>query len=236
LIIICLSSNISKDFTGLSPDQVTAARAEFGVNSLTRRKRRGFWKSFFHNFNDPMIKVLLVALGVQIVMLFVNAFDGALETAGIAVAILIAVIVSTLSEMGSENAFEKLSNIAANIECRVRRGGKTIQIPVTDIVVGDIVLLGAGDKIPADGIIVNGSVEVDQSLLNGESKEAKKLTPQGVIARSEATRQSKMDFLSPLLLFSGTVVTNGEALMRVTAVGDKTEYGKIASELQDLQR
>jgi len=214
----------AKDFEGLTPEQVTQARAEFGVNSLTRRRRRGFWKSFFHNFNDPMIKVLLVALGVQIVMLFVNAFDGALETAGIAAAILIAVIVSTLSEMGSENAFEKLSQLAANIECRVRRGGKTIQIPVTELVVGDIVLLGAGEKVPADGVIVQGSVEVDQSLLNGESKEAKKLV---------TDYKGKADFLSPLLLFSGTVVTNGEALMRVTSVGDKTEYGKIASELQD---
>jgi len=210
--------------TGLTPDQVLHARAEFGANTLTKKKRRGFWKSFFHNFNDPMIKVLLVALGVQIAMLFVNSFEGALETIGIAAAILIAVIVSTLSEMGSENAFEKLSNIAANIECRVRRGGKTIQVPVTEIVVGDIVLLGAGDKIPADGIIISGSVEVDQSLLNGESKEAKKLV---------TDYKGKADFLSPLLLFSGTVVTNGEALMRVTAVGDKTEYGKIASELQE---
>jgi len=212
------------ELSGLTPDQVTQARTEFGTNSLTKRKRRGFWKSFFHNFNDPMIKVLMVALGVQIVMLFFNAFEQALETVGIAAAILIAVIVSTLSEMGSENAFEKLSQLASNIECRVRRGGKTIQIPVTEVVVGDIVLLGAGDKIPADGVIVQGSVEVDQSLLNGESKEAKKLV---------MDYKGKADFLSPLLLFSGTVVTNGEAVMRVTAVGDKTEYGKIASELQE---
>lgn len=213
-----------EQLSGLTPDQVAVARTEFGTNSLTKRKRRGFFKSLVANFSDPMIKVLLVALGIQAVMLIVNAMDQVLETVGIATAILIAVIVSTLSEMGSESAFEKLSNIASNILVRVRRDGRTIEVPVADVVVGDIVLLGAGDKIPADGVIVQGTVEVDQSLLNGESKEAKKLV---------TDYRGKADFLSPLLLFSGTVVTNGEAIMRVTAVGDKTEYGKIAAELQE---
>lgn len=231
---------------GLTPDQVTEARAQFGANTLTKRKRRGFWKSFFVNFNDPMIKVLLVALGIQIVMLFGNT--QIIETVGIAAAILIAVIVSTLSEMGSESAFEKLSNIAADIVARVRRRasesgnragavileGKTVEISVADIVVGDIVLLGAGDKVPADGVIIGGSVEVDQSLLNGESKEAKKLAgANGDPWIQNKAIDRKIDFLDPLLMFSGTVVTNGEAVMRVTAVGDKAEYGKIAAELQE---
>lgn len=233
-----------ENLIGLTPDEVTDARAKFGANTLTKRKRRGFWKSFFVNFNDPMIKVLLLALGIQVIMLFGNT--QVLETVGIAAAILIAVIVSTLSEMGSESAFEKLSNIAADIIVRVRRGGKTIEVPVADIVVGDVVLLGAGDKIPADGVIIGGYVEVDQSLLNGESKEAKKLAGTGDrvalparLQKSSAdwtqnkTSVSKIDFLDPLLMFSGTVVTNGEAVMRVTAVGDKAEYGKIAAELQD---
>ena len=207
---------------GLAPDEVLRSRTEFGANTLTKRKRRGFWKSFLGNFGDPMIKVLLVALGIQVVMLLGNT--RVIETVGIAAAILIAVVVSTLSELGSENAFEKLAGLAAMIECRVRRGGKTILINIAEVVVGDIVLLGAGDKIPADGVIISGSVEVDQSLLNGESKEAKKIV---------TDFKGKSDFLSPLLLFSGTVVTNGEAVMRVTSVGDKTEYGKIAAELQE---
>jgi len=210
------------DEYGLTPDQVVRARTQFGANTLTKRKRRGFLRSFLGNFGDPMIKVLLVALGIQVVMLLGNT--RVLETVGIAAAILIAVLVSTLSELGSENAFEKLSSIAANIQCRVRRGGKTIALAVSEIVVGDIVLLGAGDKVPADGVIIGGSVEVDQSILNGESKEATKAV---------ADYKGKPDFLSPLLLFSGTVITNGDAIMRVTLVGDKTVYGKIAAELQE---
>ena len=208
--------------TGLSNEQVIIAREQYGANTLTKRKRRTFFQTFLANFGDPMIKVLLIALGIQVIFLFGDAH--LIETVGIAVAILVAVGVSTLSEHGSENAFQKLSQIAANIECRVRRNGKTVLIPIEEVVVGDIVLIGLGDKIPADGTIISGNVEVDQSLLNGESKEAKKL----VVEYS-----GKDDFLSPLLLFSGTVVTNGEAMMRVTAVGDGTVYGKIASELQE---
>ena len=212
---------IDMEFSGLSYERVLSSRREFGPNMLTRRRRKSLMSSFLNNFGDPMIKVLLVALGIQVVFLLQSA--QILETVGIAAAILIAVIVSTLSEHGSEKAFERLSQLASSIDVRVRRDSKTVVLPVCEVVVGDIVLVGMGDKIPADGVILSGSLEVDQSLLNGESKEAKKFVAE---SRVEG-------FLNPQLLFSGTVVTNGEAVMRVTAVGDKTQYGKIASELQD---
>jgi len=195
--------------------EVLASRKAHGANTLTKRKRRGFVRSFFANFGDPIFKILLIALAINCVFLFKH--KNFLETFGIAVAILIAVLVSTISEQGSEAAFEKLQRAAADITVRVRRAGVTVQIPIEEVVVGDIVLLGAGDKIPADGIIVSGAIEVDQSVLNGESKEARK-TPKDDNA-----------------LFSGTVVTNGEAIMQVTSVGDKTIYGKLAAELQTAQ-
>ena len=212
---------------GLREDQVQESRQKNGANIITRKRRKGFFRFFFSNFGDPMLRILLIALGIQVVFVF-NSGQW-IETFGIAIAILVAVIVSTLSEYGSERAFERLQEQAAAIDCRVRRDGATIVIPVTEVVVGDIILLGAGEKIPADGILIDGELEIDQSLLNGESKEAKKTA-----SKSEKFEQSEtVDFLNPHLVFSGTVVTNGQAMMRVTEVGNKTQYGKIAAELQE---
>jgi len=246
---------------GLTNDQVLASRQEHGSNTLTKKKRRGFVLSFFTNFGDPMLKILLIALGIQVVFIF-NSGQW-IETFGIALAILVAVTVSTVSEYGSEKAFEKLSESAQNIELRVRRNGQTQLIAIADIVVGDIVLLGSGDKIPADGRIVQGSIEVDQSLLNGESKEAKKTAGEvrvldglsksqlrsvtkdqpAAVHRSSAeiafgesslSAVARVDYLDGTSLFSGTVVTNGNCMMVVTTVGENTEYGKIAKELQEV--
>ena len=206
--------------TGLSQVDVLASRKLHGVNVLTKRPRRGMFKTFLGNFGDPMLRILLVALGIQVVFVF-NSGQW-IETLGIAIAIFVAVTVSTLSEYGSESAFEKLQEQAGAITARVRRDGEVVEIPVTEIVVGDIVMLGSGEKVPADGRLVKGNVEVNQSLLNGESKEAKKIANGDVDG-----------YLSASALFSGTVVTSGEGLMVVTKVGDETEYGKIASELQE---
>lgn len=209
---------------GLSPAQVEEQRRAHGANSLTRKKRKSFFRSFLGNFGDPMLRILLFALGIQVVFVFNS---GAwLEIFGIAIAICVAVTVSTVSEYGSESAFEKLQATAAAILCRVRRDGQTMQIPIEEIVVGDIILLGSGEKVPADGHMVSGEVEVDQSLLNGESKEARKIAS-GVAQVS----QPRIDYLDPHSIFSGTVVTSGEGSMLVTSVGNKTEFGKIAGEL-----
>jgi len=213
--------------TGLTSNQVADSRKIHGENTLTKRPRRGLLKSFLANFGDPMLRILLIALGIQVIFVFNTGHW--IETFGIAIAIFVAVVVSTLSEYGSESAFKKLQEQASAITARAKRNGETQIIPVADIVVGDIIMLGTGDKVPADGTIVQGELEVDQSLLNGESKEARKVACRGDL-RSPATQT---DYLNPNTLFSGTVVTSGEALMCVTSVGDKTEYGKIAGELQE---
>ncbi|MCL2569626.1 MAG: calcium-translocating P-type ATPase, PMCA-type [Firmicutes bacterium] len=209
---------------GLTGNDVESSRHIYGANVLVKKKKKGFLRSFLFNFSDPMLKVLLIALGIQVVFVFNS---GAwLETFGIAMAILVAVTVATVSEYGSERAFDRLQEQASAIECRVRRNGTVMTVSTVDLVVGDIVLLGSGEKVPADGVIVHGEIEVDQSLLNGESKEARKVEGQINI------QGSKVDYLDASSVFSGTVVTSGEAIMQVTAVGIKTEYGKIAAELQ----
>lgn len=177
-----------------------------------------------------MIKILLIALAINVIFLF-HESDW-FESIGIAVAILIATIVSTLSEYGSESAFEKIQEEAAKINCRVQRASGIKQIAMEEIVVGDLVVLQSGDRIPADGMMISGELDVDQSSVNGESKEAKKYSKRF----KQVDASNKNDFLNPALLFSGTVVCSGEGIMKVTEIGDQTFYGKIGAELQEETR
>lgn len=211
---------------GLTPAEVVRSREEHGSNQLTHKKRNSFLRQFLSNFGDPIIKVLLVALAVNLIFLF-HHFDW-YESAGIAIAIFLATFVSTLSEYGSESAFSKLQEDAARLTCRVRRREGLQALPVADVVVGDIVLLQAGERVPADGILLSGRVFVDQAALNGETKEAEKL-PGG-----DGT--DPRDLLAGNRLFRGSVVCSGEGVLLVQKVGDSTFYGGLAQEIQEETR
>lgn len=211
---------------GLTPSEVEQARRQHGSNQLTQKKRSSFWRQFLSNFGDPIIKVLLAALAVNLIFLFHN-FDW-YESAGIAVAIFLATFVSTLSEYGSETAFSKLQEDAARIQCRARRSGGVESLPVGDLVVGDIVLLQAGERVPADGILLSGRLQVDQSALNGETREAEKTPTQ--------RQTDPRDLLAANRLFRGSVVCSGEGVLLVKAVGDGTFYGGLAREIQEETR
>lgn len=208
---------------GLTDTQAEQSRRLHGTNQLTRSKRNGFFRQFLSSFGDPIIKILLVALAVNLIFLF-HHFDW-YESAGIAVAIFLATFVSTLSEYGSESAFSKLQEDAARISCRVRRNGQVVLLPVADIVVDDVVLLQSGERVPADGILTDGQLAVDQSALNGESKEA--------VKRPCADPTDESDLMAPNRLFSGSVVCSGEGVMTVRRVGDQTFYGGVAREVQE---
>ena len=223
-------NNKKIEIKGLTQSEVKKSRETYGENRLSRQKRKSFFKSFLESFGDPMIKVLLIALAINIIFLFRDA--NWFESLGIAAAILLATLVSTISEYGSESAFEKLQEEAAKIKCRVRRAKGLVELPIIEIVVGDIVLLQSGDRIPADGIILEGKLDVDQSSLNGESKEAKKYPAEF----NNDSNHRKNDLLNNVRLYSGTIVCSGEGLMRVTEIGDQTFYGKIGAELQTETR
>ncbi|MCL1846070.1 MAG: calcium-translocating P-type ATPase, PMCA-type [Defluviitaleaceae bacterium] len=210
------------NFNGLTTREAADSARHHGTNGLTKKPRAGFLKKYLASFGDPIIRILLLALGVNLILMFRDA--NWYESAGIAAAVLLATLISTLSEHGSEAAFEKLQEEAANIKCRVRRNGRVLELPVDELVVGDIVCIGAGERIPADGVIVQGEIDVDQSALNGETKEARK------VPRDDKTEG---DLLSPHELFRGSVVCAGEGIMRVTRVGDSTFYGQLASEIQE---
>ncbi len=214
------NSNIK---SGLNDKQVIENAKKYGVNKINPRKQEGFFRLFLETLGDPIIKILLIALGIKTVFLFRN-FDW-FETIGIVIAIFLASMISTISEYGSEKAFEKLQEESSKIKCRVRRNGKIIEVNIDDIVCGDIVILSSGDKIPADGVIVHGNISVDESSLNGETKEAYK----------EAINIYSKNITDKNNIYRGTVVYSGEATMLVTKVGEKTFYGKLAQEIQEKQ-
>ena len=218
--------NIYKNFT-LSSSKVEEQRNKYGSNKLTEKKQDGFWKKYFEAFNDPIIKILLVALVINLIFVFTGNAEW-YEAVGIFVAVLLATFVSTLSEYSNEKAFAKLQAEADKIKCKVIRDGKVQEISIDDVVVGDYILLQAGDKVPADGVMVNGEIKVDQSALNGESEETTKTTP-----NSELEYGTEDDLLSSDRVFRGTIATEGECIIKVCKVGDNTILGKLAQEIQE---
>lgn len=223
-----IKPELNEKILGLSDEQVIRSRKEHGSNQLTQVKAETFSQKLYKNFSDPMIKILCVALLINVSFAAAGQAHW-YEVIGIALAILLATLVSTFSEYRNENAFQKLQADASKILCKVYRNGEIVEIPQDDIVVGDCVLLQLGDKIPADGQIIQGTIKVDQSVLNGESEEVKKR----ILRENEIDdEKAQIDYLCPWRVFRGTVVCEGNAVFCATTVGDATSYGKIASELQ----
>ena len=194
---------------GLNSKEVAINREKYGTNIINIVKRDNFMKLFLESLGDPIIKILLIALGIKTCFL-IKDFDW-YETIGIVVAIIIASLISTLSEYGSSKTFERLMDESSKIKCKVKRDNKLMEILIDDIVVGDILYLTTGDKIGADGILISGGLEVDESSMNGETKGIKKQTKD--------------------IVYRGCVVYNGSAYVRVDKVGNNTYYGRMIEEL-----
>ena len=196
---------------GLSDKEVVEARRKYGTNEISGVKRDTFFKLLLESLGDPIIRILLIALGIKTIFL-IQDFDW-YETVGIVIAIMIASFISTLSEYGSSKAFQRLQEESAKIKCRVRRNGEVTEIPIDDIVVGDVLILNSGDKIGADGIIIRGSIDVDESSMNGEAATVSK------------NRNA--------VIYRGCVVYNGYAEALINKVGNNTYYGKMVGELSE---
>ena len=217
---------------GLTDEEVRVAREKYGENRLTKRKAKPFWRQFLSNLNDPVIRILLAALAVNLILL-VHSADW-VETAGIGLAVFLATLISTLSERSSERAFARLSEEGDRATCRVRRAVGVLEIPISEVVCGDIVLLSAGEMIPADGVLRHGAARVDQSAMTGESREVEKCAWDGNNWREE--KSAELSPSSPYAMFRGCNLTAGGGEMLVTAVGDKTFLGQISREVQLEQR
>lgn len=196
---------------GLTNEEVIINRKKYGSNTFTKKKQDGFFKLLLETFSDPIIKILLIALGIKTIFL-IRDFDW-YETIGIILAILVASLISSISEYGSSKAFNRLTEETSKISVRVKRNGNIITIPIDEVVVNDIVILSEGDKVPADGVLISGSITIDESMLNGESKEVYKNVND--------------------VVYMSTVVYSGNAEVLISYVGDNTFYGKLAGELQE---
>ena len=206
---------------GLTDEEVIKNRKEYGTNELAQKKKNSFLSLLIESLGDPIIKILLIALAVKVVILF-KSFDW-FETIGILIAIFLASFISSISEYGSEAAFEHLQEEAAKIKVKVKRNQDIQEIDIKDVVKNDLVLLNTGDKIPADGYLVEGKIYVDESSINGEAKETEKVS----IFLNKPDEHN--------IVYRGSIVYNGSAFMKVTEVGNNTIYGKLASELQEKE-
>ena len=216
--------------TGLTKKQVEESRNKYGSNALTQIPPDPLWKKILEGFKDPMIMILLVALAVQVVLWLMHKAEW-YEPVCVLIAILLANGVASFSEHSQEG---KASLLKAEEEIKektkVLRDGQLHEIHVSEVVVGDIVYLQAGDKLPADGEIVEGELMVDQAALNGETEEApKRPNPDGEAYEIK-------DLLNTHYAYRGTVVCGGEGYMEVKVVGDKTLFGELALEVQEDTR
>ncbi len=218
------------NYKGLSNKEVEESRLKYGSNSIPDSEPTTFWQEFKETFNDPMIKILLFIAALMIVMFF---FDYAeiYEPVGTIIAILIVAFVSAKTGVASDTKYRELKASTKKDTCKVFRNGAITVIDVDDVVVGDKVLLQSGDKIPADGVLINGDLRVDNSALNGEAEECKKFaTDESFQLTDNITGDTFVDKHS---LFRGAVVFDGEGVLDVRKVGLKTMMGKMAEEMQE---
>ena len=205
-------------FKGLTDQEVLQNRQKYGMNLLTPPKRPSIWKLYLEKFQDPVIKVLLVAAAFSLLISVIESEYA--ETIGIFFAIFLATGIGFYFEYDANKKFDLLNAVGEETPVMVIRNGKVHEIPKKDIVVGDVVILNTGDEIPADGILLEAvSLQVNESSLTGELMVNK--TTDEAHFDEEATYPSNS-------VMRGTTVTDGHGVMCVERVGDATEIGKVA--------
>ena len=222
-----------KNYRGLNTEQVAESRKKYGSNKMTRKKRRGFFAEYLSNLGDPVVRVLLISLAVNIIFTLrdVDWF----EVGGIVIAIVLSTTISTLSERSSHAAFERLNGASKRL-CRVVRDGRVAHISADEAVVGDLMLICAGERIMADGLLIRGSVSLDQSAMTGESREVEKGAFSGAFSSFEVTNENLLSPESTCSCLAGCLVSSGEGEMLVCRVGDRTFLGDIVEQLQEDKR
>lgn len=217
-------------FSGLAAQAVEESRRQHGANVLTQIPQDPLWRKVLHGFRDPMIMILIVALLIQLILFLFHQTEW-YEPIGILIAILIADGVAAISEHSQENKASAMkAEEEAKEKAKVIREGRLLELHASEVVVGDIIFLQAGDKLSADGEIVDGTLKIDQSALNGETEEAVKRPD------TDGARYDIKDLLNEHYAYRGTVVCAGEAYMEVKVVGDRTLFGQLALEVQENPR
>ena len=215
---------------GLNDLEVKKSREAYGSNEIPDSEPTTFWKEFKETFKDPMIRVLLAISALMIVMFFLG-YAEIFEPAGTLVAILIVATVTAKTGVASDTKYRDLKHSVKEEEIKVYRNGNICNTGINQIVTGDLVLLQAGDKIPADGILITGHLNVNNAALNGEAEECPKTA-----AASDTPFPDEITgdtFVDESSLFRGAIVFDGEGVMLVKKVGIKTMMGRMALEMQE---
>ena len=212
-------------YPGLSDNAVSESRKFYGANVVTAQEAEGFFDKLRTNLKDPIIVILIVALAVT-VFLAAMGFAPWYEGLGIAFAVVMATLIATWSEYSNENEFQRLLEEASKVKVKVFRNSTMVEILIDDLVVNDLVLLQPGDTVPADGYLLTGEIELNESALTGESETVKK-TGGADEKHSEAEEKYEMS--------RAALVVDGEAVMKVLEVGDKTKYGVTLKELTSAE-
>ena len=209
---------------GLTAAEVLQSRLEHGENVLTPPKQQSKWRLYLEKYEDPMVRILLVAALVSLALSFVK--QDFVETLGIIVAIILATTVGFYFECDAARRFSILTQMGEEQSVKVMRDGRLQEIPRREIVVGDIVIVETGDEVPADGKLLEATdLQVDESSLTGELLTNKEPHP--------LQRDGKEAYPKDLLLRSSMVMA-GRGCYQVTAVGDETEIGHVARQATEI--
>jgi len=212
-------------YPGLGDNAVSESRKIYGANVVTTQEAEGFFDKLRTNLKDPIIVILIVALAVT-VFLAAMGFAPWYEGLGIAFAVVMATLIATWSEYSNENEFQRLLEEASKVKVKVFRNSTLVEILIDDLVVNDLVLLQPGDTVPADGYLLTGEIELNESALTGESETVKKT---GADDEKHSKAEEKYE------MSRAALVVDGEAVMKVLEIGDKTKYGATLKELTSAE-
>ena len=211
-------------YMGLTDTEVLESRKKYGTNVLKPPERDPLWKLFLEKFEDPIIRILLIAAFLSLGIAFINGHY--IETIGIFCAILLATVIAFWFEMDANKKFDVLNQVNDETLIKVYRNSNVCEVPKKDIVVGDIVILESGEEIPADGTLLEAiSLQVDESCLTGEPLAYKTTDPSKF--KTDATYPSNS-------VMKGTNVMDGHGVFKVMKVGDNTEYGQVAEKSTEM--
>lgn len=221
---------MAKKFVGLTDKEVEESRSKYGSNTIKEKEPETFWSQFLEGFGDPMIRILCVIAVIMIAMCIFG--DGSwYEPVGTIFAVLLVNFVNAKVGVANDDAYAKLKASQKKETANVIRNGVVTVVEVDDLVVGDIVKVQSGDKILADGALIDGHLAVDNSALNGEAEECKKdACEEGYKVPDNITGDTFVDKSS---LFRGVTVLDGEGFMEIQKVGAETMMGKMAADQDD---
>ena len=220
------------NLNGLSQAQVTASRKKYGENKIPETPPKTAWQFFIEVFQDK-INLILLFMMLMFVGLSVIGYGSVYEAVGIGVVLFVVAVVTVVTKLKSQKSTLELRRRASQLYANVIRGGAVKRLDSTDVVVGDIVILQAGETICADGYVVEGHIAVNNAILNGESAEVEKHHIRGYVY--DRTRKiGADDYIDETSVFAGTTVQSGECKMLVTRVGLETENAKIMTTLHSI--